>query len=231
MSYPALALPGPIACRPARALSRRQRRGLALLLMLALHLAVLLPLSRLRLASEAPAPVMVGVWVPTPPAPAVPLPAAAPPRAPAPPLATKAAPVLSTRTPVPAAQPTLAAAPEAAPEPAAAPSVATPPAAASGPVAENLSPPSYQAAYLNNPQPAYPLLSRKQREEGTVRLRVLVSAAGRAEQLRVHTGSGHERLDRAALAAVQEWRFVPARRGEQNVSGWVEVPIQFKLEN
>lgn len=213
MSYSALALPGPVASRPA----------LALLLMLALHLAVLLPLSRLRLTPDAPAPVMVGVWVP-PPAPAVPLPAAAPP-----PLPVKAAPVLSTRTPVPAAQPTLAAAPEAAPEPAAAsaPSVATPPAS----VAESLSPPSYQAAYLNNPQPAYPLLSRKQREEGTVRLRVLVSAAGRAEQLRVHAGSGHERLDRAALAAVQEWRFVPARRGEQNVSGWVEVPIQFKLEN
>lgn len=229
MSFPALALPGPVASRPALALSRRQRRGLALLLMLALHLAVLLPLSRLRLTSEAPAPVMVGVWVPTPPAPAVPLPAAAPPRAPAPPLPTQAAPVLSTRTPVPAAQPTLAAAPEAAPEAAAeaAPSVATPP----GPVAESLSPPSYQAAYLNNPQPAYPLLSRKQREEGTVRLRVLVSAAGRAEQVRVHAGSGYERLDRAALAAVQEWRFVPARRGEQNVSGWVEVPIQFKLEN
>lgn len=224
MSYPALALPGPVASRSARALSRRQRRGLALLLMLALHLAMLLPLSRLRLTPDAPAPVMVGVWVP-PPAPAVP--AAAPPRAPAPPLPAKAAPVLSSRTPVPAARPTLAAAPEAAPEAAAetASPVATPPAP------ESLSPPSYQAAYLNNPQPAYPLLSRKQREEGTVRLRVLVSAAGRAEQLRVHTGSGHERLDRAALAAVQEWRFVPARRGEQNVSGWVEVPIQFKLEN
>lgn len=227
MSFPALALPGPVASRPALALSRRQRRGLALLLMLALHLAVLLPLSRLRLAPEAPAPVMVGVWVPTPPAPAVP--AAAPPRAPAPPLPAKAAPVLSSRTPVPAARPTLAAAPEVAPEAAAetASPVATPPA----PAAESLSAPSYQAAYLNNPQPAYPLLSRKQREEGTVRLRVLVSAAGRAEQVRVHTGSGHERLDRAALAAVQEWRFVPARRGEQNVSGWVEVPIQFKLEN
>lgn len=209
------------------ALSRLQRRGLALLLVLALHLAVVLPLSQLRLSPEAPAPVMVGVWVPAPAPPQRPAPVE-PARA-APPLPSKPVPVLASQTSVPAKQPTMVVAPEPVAE--VAPVRETTPVPAPAPAAETLVAPSYQAAYLNNPQPAYPLLSRKQREEGTVRLRVLVNVAGRAEQVRVHAGSGSERLDRAAASAVQEWRFIPARRGEQNVSGWVEVPIQFKLEN
>jgi protein TonB len=36
-------------------------------------------------------------------------------------------------------------------------------------------------------------------------------------------------LDDAALAAVQNWRFVPAKRGSVAVEGWVNVPIEFKL--
>ena len=39
------------------------------------------------------------------------------------------------------------------------------------------------------------------------------------------------RLDQAALDAVRQWRFVPARQGEQAVAAWVLVPIQFALEN
>lgn len=92
-------------------------------------------------------------------------------------------------------------------------------------------PPAFKAAYLSNPQPPYPLHSRRLREAGEVRLRVQVSASGLAEQVVIHAGSGYERLDLAARAAVREWRFVPARRDGNAVSGWVEVPIQFKLEN
>ena len=92
-------------------------------------------------------------------------------------------------------------------------------------------PPRYQAAYLNNPQPPYPVMSRKLREQGSVRLNVMVNAAGEAEAVRIKSGSGFDRLDQAALAAVQKWRFVPARQHGQAVAGWVEVPIQFHLEN
>lgn len=90
--------------------------------------------------------------------------------------------------------------------------------------------PRYQAAYLNNPQPPYPAMSRKQGEEGTVRLHVMVDASGHAELVKIKASSGHERLDMAARAAVREWRFVPARQRGHNIAGWVEVPIQFKLE-
>jgi protein TonB len=91
-------------------------------------------------------------------------------------------------------------------------------------------PPRYQAAYLSNPQPPYPLMSKQRHEEGTVRLYVMVDTNGRADTVRIKTGSGYERLDMAARAAVQQWRFIPARSRGQNVAGWVEVPVQFQLE-
>ena len=88
----------------------------------------------------------------------------------------------------------------------------------------------FDAAYLNNPSPAYPMLSRRLREEGEVMLRVLVAADGQPKRIEVRTGSGSERLDRAAEDAVARWRFVPARRGESAVEAWVLVPIVFKLK-
>jgi protein TonB len=96
---------------------------------------------------------------------------------------------------------------------------------------EHIEPPGYQAAYLDNPQPPYPLLSRRNNEAGQVRLRVLVSADGRAESLKIQLSSGYPRLDMAASAAVRGWRFTPARQAGRNIAGWVEVPITFSLEN
>jgi len=93
-----------------------------------------------------------------------------------------------------------------------------------------VTPPRHDVAYLHNPQPEYPLLARRRREEGVVRLRVRVSAEGRAEVVEVTGSSGSPRLDEAAQQAVRQWRFEPARSGGDNISDWVEVPIGFKLE-
>ncbi len=41
--------------------------------------------------------------------------------------------------------------------------------------------------------------------------------------------SGYARLDEAAQDAVRQWRFVPAKSGEQLVDSWVLVPVQFSL--
>jgi protein TonB len=91
-------------------------------------------------------------------------------------------------------------------------------------------PPRFDAAYLKNPPPKYPLLSRRRGEEGTVVLRVFVNAEGAAEKVQIRTSSGHELLDRAAHDIVHQWRFVPARQGDQPVAAWVLVPISFRLE-
>lgn len=98
------------------------------------------------------------------------------------------------------------------------------------PAVEPVEPPRFDLTYLDNPPPDYPRLSRRLGEQGKVILRVLVNAEGRAEQVEVHASSGHPRLDRAAVAAVRAWRFVPARRGAAAVAGWAQVPVNFVFE-
>ena len=91
--------------------------------------------------------------------------------------------------------------------------------------------PRFDAAYLRNPAPVYPLLARRLGEQGQVVLRVRVSQAGAAEEIEIASASGFARLDQAAVEAVRRWRFVPARRGMQGTAAWVLVPIAFKLES
>lgn len=138
------------------------------------------------------------------PSPTVPVPAALP---------SAPAPSLETPTALPTPQ---------APAPAASPAPSSSTAGATAP--------RFDAAYLQNPQPDYPAVSRRIGEEGRVILRVLVSAEGRAEEVEVRTSSGSPRLDQAALASVKRWRFEPARQGGQPVPAWVLVPISFHLD-
>ncbi len=93
------------------------------------------------------------------------------------------------------------------------------------------SPPVFNAAYLRNPPPRYPPTARRLGSEGTVMLRVLVSAEGLPVRVDLEQTSGSSPLDHAALDAVRGWRFAPARRGEQNIEDWVRVPIVFRLES
>lgn len=97
-------------------------------------------------------------------------------------------------------------------------------------VEEKIEPPRFGVAYLNNPAPRYPKLSRRKGEEGRVLLRVLVSEAGDAVEVNLEKTSGSHRLDRAAILAVKKWRFIPARKNNQALSAYVLVPIKFSLE-
>ena len=71
---------------------------------------------------------------------------------------------------------------------------------------------------------------RRLGEEGKVVLRLFVESNGRAAQVEIRTASGSTRLDQAAADAVAQWKFVPARRGEESVGAWVLVPIIFSLK-
>ncbi len=88
----------------------------------------------------------------------------------------------------------------------------------------------FDADYLHNPAPAYPAQSRRLKEEGTVLLLVRVSVEGTPLSVEIRNSSGFERLDEAGLQAVRQWRFVPAKRGSENVAASVLVPIQFKRQ-
>jgi protein TonB len=91
-------------------------------------------------------------------------------------------------------------------------------------------PPNFNAAYLRN-EVRYPLIARRNGVEGTVKLKVLVTREGRAAHVQLEQSSGSSALDGAALEAVRNWQFVPARRGQDAVESWVLVPVVFKLEN
>jgi periplasmic protein TonB len=88
----------------------------------------------------------------------------------------------------------------------------------------------FDADYLRNPAPPYPALSKRMGEEGKVILRVSVTPHGSADSVEVKTSSGSPRLDESARKTVQNWKFIPAKRGETAVQSWVLVPIIFKLE-
>ena len=83
--------------------------------------------------------------------------------------------------------------------------------------------------YRKNPEPPYPAAARRRRQEGLVLLQVTVAAAGRATRVEVKQSSSFPLLDEAAVRAVREWEFAPARLDAQAVESEIEVPVRFKL--
>lgn len=94
-----------------------------------------------------------------------------------------------------------------------------------------ITPPETSADYADNPLPQYPAISRRLGEEGRLKVRVCVKVDGMVSSATVSKSSGSERLDRATVAALQQWRFKPAHRGSEPVPGCVTVPWNWSLNN
>ncbi|EIK95970.1 ferric siderophore ABC transporter substrate-binding protein [Pseudomonas sp. M47T1] len=122
--------------------------------------------------------------------------------------------------PAPAPAPAQSAPPSPTPAPAA-------PAAAPGPVKESAA--ISGLASLGNPPPEYPSLALRRSWEGTVVLRIKVLPNGRAGSVEVTKSSGKEQLDQAAVEAVRNWKFIPAKRGDTPIEGFATQTIDFKL--
>lgn len=90
--------------------------------------------------------------------------------------------------------------------------------------------PSSDAAYLQNPAPVYPAISRRMGEQGKVVIRVLIGVDGTAQQAQVQQSSGFARLDQAAVNTVAHWRYAPGKRAGVPEAMWFNVPINFVLE-
>lgn len=157
-----------------------------------------------------PRPAVVKTPIPRPAPAPVPLPVAQAP-------ATPNAPVVQASEAVPAPAP----APVAPPSPPAPPAPPAPP---------RIELPSSHAAYLQNPAPAYPAISKRMGEQGKVVLRVLIGADGLPQKVELQQSSGYDRLDRQAQEAVMRWRFVPGKRNGVPETMWNLVPINFVLE-
>ncbi|QIL79224.1 energy transducer TonB [Diaphorobacter sp. HDW4A] len=156
---------------------------------------------------------------PTPPKPKAQLPAAIKDPTPSPNAPTGSPDVISPTPPAPPAPP---APPVAAPSPA--------PAAPVAPAAPKIELPSSNAAYLNNPSPTFPAVSRRLGEQGKVTLRVLISAQGLPERVELAKSSGFERLDNAAIDTVKRWKFVPGKRNGVAEAMEYLVPVNFVLQ-
>ena len=204
-------------------------RTLSALVTGGLHIAAaaaLLQIDAVRKPLVEAMPLMVNLITPPRPEPPKVQPLQARPVAPTP-LRAEPLPLLTVETSAPSP---LVVAPQPKPAPLPQPITAPVAAVAQTPAPLPVVPPSFDAAYLQNPPPLYPAPSRRRGEKGRVVLRVFVSAQGAAQQVEMRTSSGFERLDQAALDAVKQWRFVPAKQGEQAVAAWVLVPILFTLE-
>jgi protein TonB len=94
---------------------------------------------------------------------------------------------------------------------------------------EPVSLPRSDANHLKNPAPAYPMMSRRLKEQGTVLIELTVLPSGRATDLAIKQSSGFRRLDEAAMNAVREWQFEPARRGGTPIAWRYLQPISFSL--
>ena len=190
---------------------------------------VVTPVPPAPLAPPTPAPPKP--TPPTPPTPPVPRqqPARAPvvPQAPQPVAITTPEPAAQAPAAVTAPQPAIS---SATPATEVASVLASAPAPAAPPAPPRVDLPSSSADYLNNPAPPYPPLSKRLGEQGRVVVRARIEVNGSASQAEVHTSSGFERLDQAALQTVKRWRYLPGKRAGVPEAMWFNIPIQFVLE-
>jgi len=80
---------------------------------------------------------------------------------------------------------------------------------------------------LVGPQPAYPLLARRDASEGFVQLRFRVNNAGRVTDVSVVDHGGRGAFVDASRAALSEWRFEP----RESESDWQQVHFDFSLSD
>jgi protein TonB len=79
-------------------------------------------------------------------------------------------------------------------------------------------------------KPIYPQWAKDKKYQGEGILRVQLLSDGRVGKIEVKKSSGHEILDRSAIAAVKQWEFIPGREGNTPIPYWVNIPFTFQLQ-
>lgn len=82
---------------------------------------------------------------------------------------------------------------------------------------------------LSAPAPSYPESARRAGISGTTVVGMTVSTDGSVSSAWVESSSGNSTLDSAAVSAVYNWRFVPAKQNGTPVTANSRVPITFNL--
>ncbi|MFV2068812.1 MAG: energy transducer TonB [Pirellulales bacterium] len=85
------------------------------------------------------------------------------------------------------------------------------------------------ADLAGNRPPPYPAAAYRARIEGSLLLRLTISAAGEVKRVELVRSSGHSILDVAAVRAIRTWHASPARAGGRAVSSVELLPVRFRL--
>ncbi len=76
----------------------------------------------------------------------------------------------------------------------------------------------------------YPAVARLNNIQGKVRVRALLDKTGRVVKTVVQPGA-HPLLADAAVEALQKTSFTPAKENNQPVAVWIEIPVDFRLND
>lgn len=91
------------------------------------------------------------------------------------------------------------------------------------PVGGRVTPPEL----LSSVPPAYPLLAKKYKVEGDVTVQANIDASGNVVRMKVV--SGPVLLHQAAMDALRQWKYQPAKLNDQPVPMQIRVTIKFRI--
>lgn len=84
-----------------------------------------------------------------------------------------------------------------------------------------------QGKLVKSQAPVYPVLAKRARIEGTVRLQAIIGKDGSVQKVEVL--SGHAVLAQSAKEAVQQWRYKPTELNGETVEVVTNIDVVFKM--
>ena len=79
-------------------------------------------------------------------------------------------------------------------------------------------------------RPVYPEIAQEAGIEGVVVVQAFIDKKGRVKETLVLKGVPNTGLDEAAMEAIRNTRFRPAKQRERSVGVWISIPVNFRLK-
>jgi len=79
-------------------------------------------------------------------------------------------------------------------------------------------------------RPKYPEIAQEAGIEGVVVVQAFIDEKGRVKETLILKGVPNTGLDEAAMQAIRETRFRPAKQRERSVGVWISIPVNFRLK-
>jgi len=79
--------------------------------------------------------------------------------------------------------------------------------------------------------PRYPEIAQEAGIEGTVIVQAFINDKGIVEETLILKGVPNTGLDEAAMEAIRDTRFKPAKQRDRPVGVWISIPVHFTLTN